>query len=145
MAELFLIVRLAGARIALAAEQVEAVVEIGAVAPVPRAPAHVAGLAALRSRVLTVIDASVLVDPERRLAGEAREAVTATVAGHAYALLVDGVEDVIEGIPAEPGLPLAEQWRLMSRGTIEAGGDLLLLADVEALVAGLPATAARAA
>ena len=56
MNELLLIVSIAGSRVALPAVAVESVVELEALIPVPRAPEHLAGLSALRSRVLTVID-----------------------------------------------------------------------------------------
>jgi purine-binding chemotaxis protein CheW len=56
MNELLLIVSIAGSRVALPAADVESVVEIDTLIPVPRAPGHLAGLSALRSRVLTVID-----------------------------------------------------------------------------------------
>jgi purine-binding chemotaxis protein CheW len=56
MNELLLIVSIAGSRVALLAADVESVVEIDTLIPVPRAPGHLAGLSALRSRVLTVID-----------------------------------------------------------------------------------------
>ena len=56
MNQLLLIVSVAGGRVAFPAAKVESVVELDALSPVPRAPAHVAGLSALRSRVLTVID-----------------------------------------------------------------------------------------
>ena len=54
MNELLLIVSIAGSRVALPASAVESVVELDALIAVPRAPDHVAGLSALRSRVLTV-------------------------------------------------------------------------------------------
>ena len=54
---LVLIAHLAGETVALDADVVGSVVEIERIAPVPRAAPHIAGLAALRSRVLTVIDA----------------------------------------------------------------------------------------
>lgn len=138
MAELLLVVRLAGERVALPAADVESVVEIEGLVPVPGAAAHVAGLAALRSRVLTVIDCLTSLDPSRRLPAEAREAVMAVVDGHPYALLVEAVEDVIEasGERQPAAASLAGGWRRIGRGTIEAEGDLLLLADVEALIAG---------
>ena len=56
MAELLLIVTIGGERVALLAAAVESVVELDTLIPVPRAAPHVAGLSALRSRVLTVID-----------------------------------------------------------------------------------------
>ena len=56
MSELLLVVVIAGERVALPAAAVESVVELDTLIPVPRAAPHVAGLSALRSRVLTVID-----------------------------------------------------------------------------------------
>ena len=137
MAELLLIVRLAGERIALPAADVESVVEIGSLTPAPGAPGHVAGLAALRSRVLTVIDCLASLDPSRRLPEDSREAVMAVVDGHPYALLVEAVEDVVEaGGERQPAASLAGGWGRIGVATVEAEGDLLLLADVEALIAG---------
>lgn len=137
MAELLLIVRLAGERVALPAAEVDSVVEIESLTPVPGAAGHVAGLAALRSRVLTVIDCLASLDPSRRLPADAREAVMAVVDGHPYALLVEAVEDVVESSgERQPATTLAGDWGRIGRATIEAEGDLLLLADVEALIAG---------
>ena len=56
MNELLLVVTIAGERVALPAASVESVVELDTLIAVPRAAPHVAGLSALRSRVLTVID-----------------------------------------------------------------------------------------
>jgi purine-binding chemotaxis protein CheW len=137
VAELLLIVRLAGERIALPAADVESVVEIGSLTPAPGAAGHVAGLAALRSRVLTVIDCLASLDPSRRLPEDSREAVMTVVDGHPYALLVEAVEDVVEaGGERQAAASLAGGWRRIGRATVEAEGDLLLLADVEALIAG---------
>jgi purine-binding chemotaxis protein CheW len=138
VADLLLIVRLAGERIALPAADVESVVEIDALTPVPGAAAHVAGLAALRSRVLTVIDCLASLDPSRALPADCSEAVMAVVDGHPYALLVEAVEDVVEatGERQPAGASLAAGWRRIALGTVEAEGDLLLLADIEALIAG---------
>ena len=62
----------------------------------------------------------------------------AVVDGHPYALLVEAVEDVVEasGERQPAAASLAGGWRRIGRATIEAEGDLLLLADVEALIAG---------
>ena len=138
MAELLLIVRLGGERIALPAAAVESVVEIDSLTPIPGAAGHVAGLAALRSRVLTVIDCLASLDPERGLAEGSSEAVMTLVDGHPYALLVEAVEDVVEasGERQPAAASLTGGWRRIALATVEAEGDLMLLADIEALVAG---------
>lgn len=139
---LVLVVNLAGQRVALASEDVESVVEIEGITAVPRAAPHVAGLAALRSRVLTVIDcrASLDLGPTEK----ARDAVVAVVDGHPYALLVDTVEDVVEaaGGIRPLGASVGPGWSRVARGAVEAEGDLMLLLDVPALIAGPAAEAA---
>ena len=54
--QLFLIAHIAGRGVAIDSAQVESVVDIGHVTPTPRVARHIRGLAALRSRVVTVID-----------------------------------------------------------------------------------------
>lgn len=138
---LVLVLTLAGQRVALPAEKMESVVEIGAIVPVPGAAAHVAGLAALRSRVLTVVDARASLG--LGTADEVRDAVVATIGGHPYALLVDAVEDVVEASGTRP-LPsgVGAGWSRAARGAVEAEGELMLLLDLPTLVAGPLAEAA---
>ena len=135
MAELLLIVRIAGERVALPAGEVECVVDLEDVVPVPRTAPHVAGLAALRSRVLTVIDARVSLGGKPT---DSREAVVVPADGHAFALVVDAVEDVVEaeGALQPAAVPLAPGWSRVARGTVEAGGGLVLVLDPQALVTG---------
>lgn len=143
MSNLLLIVRLAGERVALPADEVEAVVEIEGITPVPRSAAHVAGLTALRSRVLTVIDCAASLQAGRSET-KARDAVVTVVDGHPYALLVDGVEDVVEasGDARPVRTALTGGWRRVTKGTVDAQGDLFLLIDPGALIAGSEARAA---
>jgi purine-binding chemotaxis protein CheW len=133
----FVIACLAGERVAFASEEIESVVEIGAIVPVPGAAPHVAGLAALRSRVLTVIDCTAAIAAGSATA-QPRDALVAVQGGHAYALLVDRVEDALEatGEIAPPPAGLSEGWARVVRGHVFAEGRLLLLLDVEALVTG---------
>ena len=51
---LYLVFELGGQRVAIASEIVDSVVHVTDIVPVPLAPPHIAGLAALRSRVITV-------------------------------------------------------------------------------------------
>jgi purine-binding chemotaxis protein CheW len=144
MSELFLIVRLGGQRIAFAAAKVESVVEIEAVTPVPGVASHVAGLAALRSRVVTVIDCVGALTGGVRNGSEPREAVVVVADGHPYALIVDSVEDVVEVESEVQALPdmIEIGWRGAACGVVEVEGGLLLVADIEGMISGPAAQAA---
>jgi purine-binding chemotaxis protein CheW len=144
MSDLLLIVRLAGRRIAFPASEVEGVVEIEGLTPAPRAAGHVAGLSALRSRVLTVIDGHASLGFGKAEGGELLDAIVVPSGGHPYALLVEAVEDVIEATaePAPIRSPIGAGWDRVAIGTVEAGEDLLLLVDPHLLIAGPPAQAA---
>lgn len=143
MAELLLIARLAGRRIAFPAAEVEAVVELEGLTPAPRAAPHVAGLSALRSRVLTVIDGLAALEAGRSGA-LGRDAIVVPSGGHTYALMVEEVEDVIEAQapPVPVRAPLGAGWDRVALGTVEAEGELYLLVDPHALIAGPAARAA---
>ena len=56
MTELLVVIQIAGRRCALSAHDVKSVIELGSIAPVPRAPDFITGITALRSQSLTVID-----------------------------------------------------------------------------------------
>ncbi|MBW0007973.1 MAG: chemotaxis protein CheW [Sphingomonas sp.] len=145
MNELLLVVTIAGERVALSAAAVESVVELESLIPVPRAAPHVAGLSALRSRVLTVIDCMRSLElGDTDCWSGIREAAVVELDGHHYALIVDLVEDVVEA-RSEP-LPvraaMSEGWERVSQGMVETDEGPLLLIDVAALVAGVEAKVA---
>jgi purine-binding chemotaxis protein CheW len=140
---LFLIARIGADMVALEAHQVGSVVELGQVTPVPRVARHVAGLCALRSRVLTVIDVHAALELPS-LDPRPTTAVICDVDGHGYALLLDQVEDVVEaGAPTPCPAALAPRWAHAALGLIETGGTSVLLLDPVRLVEG-PAPAAAA-
>jgi len=146
MSELLLIVTIAGERVAFPAAAVESVVELEALIAVPRAPRHVAGLSALRSRVLTVIDCMRSLElGETDCSDGIREAAVIELDGHHYALIVDLVEDVVEALadPLPVRAAMAPGWERVSRGMVETEVGPLLLIDVGALIAG-PETRAAA-
>ena len=147
MNPLLLIVTIAGSRVALPAAAVESVVELEALIPVPRAPGHVAGLSALRSRVLTVIDTLRSLElGDTDCSDGIREAAVVELDGHHYALLVDVVDDVIEALsdPSPIRAAMGPGWERASKGMVETEEGPLLLLDIDALVAG-PSQEARAA
>jgi len=136
MNHLYLIVTIAGHRVALPAATVESVVEIDGIEPVPLVAPHVAGLFALRSRVMTVIDSAAAVGAGRFDWQGQAEAVIANCDGHGYAILVENVDDVVEpGVPVTQTLAvMSPGWARVSCGTIEVDGDALLVVDPDALV-----------
>jgi purine-binding chemotaxis protein CheW len=138
MSELLLIVRIGGERVAIPSTFVDSVVEIDSVVPVPRAADHVLGLAALRSRVFTVIDPLAALGLGPSSGGTSFDAVVLRCDGHLYALRVDCIEDTVdhEGEIGPVRTPLSPAWRGVACGMVETRGDLLLMIDAEALVAG---------
>ena len=145
MNELLLIVTIGGQRVALPAAAAESVVELDTLIPVPRAAPHVAGLSALRSRVLTVIDCMRSLELGTSDTSDGiREAAVVELDGHHYALIVDIVEDVVEAVgePSPVRAAMGDGWERVSKGMIESEVGPLLLIDVEALVSGAEARAA---
>ena len=147
MNQLLLVASIAGSRVALPADEVESVVELEALISVPRAPAHVAGLSALRSRVLTVIDTQRSLGlGESDCSNGIREAAVVEIDGHHYALIVDSVEDVVEALsePAPVRAAMGDGWERASLGMVETEEGPMLLVDIAALVAGAPIEARAA-
>jgi purine-binding chemotaxis protein CheW len=143
--ELLLVVTIAGERVALPASSVESVVELDTLIPVPRAPVHVAGLSALRSRVLTVIDCMRSLELGVTDCSDGiREAAVIEIDGHHYALIVDLVEDVVEALsePQPIRAAMGPGWERVSQGMVETEVGPLLLVDVTALIGGIEAKAA---
>ena len=134
MAHLYLIAQIAGRAVAIDSDQVESVVDIGEVTAVPRASGHVRGLAALRSRVVTVVDTQSALGLDT--ASNAKRAVITRVEGHHYALLVDSLDDVapFDLLPLAGGVALDAAWRSAGRGIVEREGEPILAIDLASLV-----------
>ncbi|MBO9623505.1 MAG: chemotaxis protein CheW [Sphingomonas sp.] len=144
MTHLYLIAQVAGRPVAIDSDQVESVVDIGEVTAVPRACAHVRGLAALRSRVVTVVDTQSALGLEP--AAQAKRAVITMVDGHHYAMLVDALDDVapFDLLPMAAGVALDSVWEDAGRGVVERDGEPILAIDLASLVPSY-ASAAEAA
>ena len=137
MNEMMLVVVLAGRRAALPAVAVNSVIELSEVTPVPLAARHVAGLAALRSRPLTVIDCARSLGLETADTG-ARRAVVVEHQGHLYGLLVDAADDIVAALdePAPLGADAGPGWQRAALGRIDTEAGALLLLDIAGLIAG---------
>ncbi|KRC78254.1 chemotaxis protein CheW [Sphingomonas sp. Root241] len=136
MTHLYLIAQVAGRAVAIDSDQVESVVDIGEVTQVPLASRHIRGLAALRSRVVTVVDTHTALGLDS--ASQAKRAVITLVEGHHYALLVDALDDVapFELLPLAGGVALDAAWRRAGRGIVERDGEPILAIDLASLVPG---------
>lgn len=136
--KLLVILQIAGRRCALSALDVRSVIETGTITPIPRSPVWIAGITALRSQALTVIDC-------RRAIGLAEDewptdhrAAVVTEGGHSYALLVDGIEDITTaaGDPGQIPGGFGAEWSRVALGMIETMAGPALLIDLPALLAG---------
>ena len=137
-AMLHLIAHLGDRGIAVSTGQVDSVVDIRDVVPVPGAPDYIKGLVALRSRVATVIDTARVLGLPTSQAPGARAIIT-KVDGHLYALAVDRMDDVSDVTvePVPPGLAVAQTWRRLATGLVNVGGEPILALDLERLIATL--------
>lgn len=134
-AGLHLLAHVGGRAIAVLADAVESVVDIHTVVAAPRAHPAVRGLAALRSRVVTVLDTWQILDLPCEDC-DARRAIITVVDGHHYAVLVDTLEDVapldVEAVP--PGLMLGARWAAVVTGSADRDGEPLLVVDLARFV-----------
>jgi purine-binding chemotaxis protein CheW len=132
-----LLVSIAGERAAIASEIIRSVVEIEGVTPVPRAPDHIAGLAALRSRAMTVVDCRRALDlPASDQPTDL--AVVVELDEFLYALAVDGVEEVVpfESEPSEVRADLKAGWAWAALGMVETSVGPALVLDPASLIQG---------
>jgi purine-binding chemotaxis protein CheW len=136
--DLFLIAHVAGRPVAIDGAQVDSVVDLGEIVPVPGAERAVRGLAALRSRVVTVIDTGVALG-KSPMPADSRRAVITRIDGHHYALLVDALEDVAPFArqPVEGGIALTGGWADAAVGLVEREGEPVLALDLARLVPGV--------
>lgn len=128
MNDLYLFARIAQTPVAISTEQVEAVVRISELSPVPGVPSHILGLSALRSRVLTIIDASTLITGEASAPAnfdqEERYAIVCNIGGHSYGIFVDGVDDIrtVTSPPQPICGKVSPAWEPYAGGVIEDEG-----------------------
>lgn len=139
MNQLYLFATLAGTRIAVDTQEIEAVVKLTEISPVPGMGAHIAGLSALRSRVLTIIDPAALICGASTPVEKRSLAIIANISGHSYGILVDGVSDICT--VADGALPVRGRidpaWAPFAHGIVESDeGPCLLVALAEFVDAG---------
>lgn len=130
---LYLLASVGGTDIVLPAEAVEAVVRFESVVPVPCSPPCIIGLAAIRSRVLTLLDTAMIAGAG---AVHGRLMAVCSVDGHGYGLALDEVEDVI-AIASFTSSPnrLGSGWAAIVDGMADHRGRPVLLLRPERIAA----------
>lgn len=138
MNDLLVMALIAGRRCALHAHDVQSVIEIGTVTHVPRAPEFVAGITAMRSQALTVIDCrrAMGFDPEQWPTDN--RAIVVAVDGYSYALRIDSIDDITTGMGEVGSIPggFGLDWSRVATGMIETRTGPALLIDLPALIRG---------
>lgn len=144
MSDLYLIAIVAGVEVAISSDCIESVITVCEVVAVPKCDPLVAGLMALRSRVLTLIDCQYAVTGESRAINAQSHAVIVDVSGHSYALAVDAVRDVVS-VPADavrPATRLDARWSALASQIAEIDNRILMILSPEMLLT--PSTAIAA-
>lgn len=119
--------------------QVQEVLRISDIAPVPGAPDYVLGIINLRGNVVTVIDLRKRFNLHAREADDATRIVIIEVNGQVIGMLVDSVAEVINlrasDIEASPNLGNedSEQARYI-QGVFSRENDILILIDLNKLL-----------
>ena len=144
MSSLYLIAHISGARVAIDSDHIESLVNVQEIIPVPKSDPAIAGLFALRSRVLTLIDSQYVVTGIAQPACKGALAVVAEIGGHHFGLLVDAVEDVVSigDHQIEANIKPPEMWTALVTATASVDGELVMILDPARLVDGQEALAA---
>lgn len=142
--QLFLFADVADTAIAIPTDELEAVVHLSEIIPVARTAHYVRGMAALRSRVLTVIDAHARITGELAALSAAPLAIVAEFDGHGYALLIDNVSDICaveDGIVPVRGR-ISKAWAPFARGMVLHDGTTHLALSIQDFISLQPMNAA---
>ncbi len=136
MNSLFLVAQVAGESVAILSDDVESVVRVENSVQVPGASPVIAGLFALRSRVLTLIDTQYYITGQKKTVAEGDFCVVTEIDGHPYGLLVDVVNDVVNINEKDlVNIGFANgKWRTICNGMVTHEDNLLLLLNSHALV-----------
>ncbi|KEO90206.1 chemotaxis protein CheW [Erythrobacter longus] len=138
MNSLLVMALIAGRRCAFLAPEVQSVIEIAAVTPIPRTPSYITGLTALRSQALTVLDCRTAMGFDADNFATDHRAIVASFHGDAYALRVDAIEDICTAMSEPASVPggFGKRWSRVSKGLIETRVGPALLLNLEKIVDG---------
>ncbi|MCC6715706.1 MAG: chemotaxis protein CheW [Gammaproteobacteria bacterium] len=117
--------------------QVQEVLRMTEIAPVPGAPHYVLGIINLRGNVVTVLDTRARFGLEARETDDATRIVIIETDGHIVGILVDSVAEVVNlrgsEIETAPNVGNSESARYI-QGVYSRDGGILILVDVNKLL-----------
>ncbi|UPY39419.1 chemotaxis protein CheW [Sediminicoccus sp. KRV36] len=135
---MMLTLTVAGQLCAVPVLTVRDVLGVQAITRIPLAPPEVAGSLNLRGRIVTAVDLRSRLGLPAREAGMVAMSVVVDVGGELYSLLADQVGEVLS-LNAEECAPnpqtLDAAWKEFSLGVHRQGDQLLVLLDVDQLLA----------
>ena len=137
-ADLVLTLTVAGQLCGVPVLLVRDVLATQSITPIPLAPAEIAGAMNLRGRIVTAVDLRPRLGLPARDAGVQPMSIVVEHGGELYSMLADMVGDVVPLSAADraPNPPTLDAlWRDVSRGVHRSDGQLLILLDVERLLA----------
>lgn len=142
MNQLLVIAHIAGRRCALSANDVQSVIELTKPTPVPCTPDFIRGIAAMRSKTLTVVDCRLAIGLDASDFPTDHRAAAVQIDGHLYALLVDSIDEVTTSVsePEQVAGGFGSEWSKVVSGMVETGTGPALWLNFDALVQG-PKTA----
>jgi purine-binding chemotaxis protein CheW len=137
-AELVLTLTVAGQTCGVPVLAVRDVLGAQGITRIPLAPPEVEGAMNLRGRIVTAVDLRRRLGLPKRPEGKQPMSIVVELGGELYSMLADEVGEVLplsasELAPHPPTLDAV--WREVSRGVHRQDGELLLLLDVDRLLA----------
>jgi len=140
-AQMALTLTVAGQLCGVPVLSVRDVLGVQAITPIPLAPREVAGSLNLRGRIVTAVDLRIRLGLPPREKGCQAMSVVVEIGGELYSLLADQVGEVLS-LPLEERAPnpptLEATWRDVSLGVHRLGESLLVILDVDRLLALAP-------
>jgi purine-binding chemotaxis protein CheW len=137
-ADLVLTLTVAGQHCGVPVLVVRDVLGTQTIAPIPLAPPEIEGAMNLRGRIVTAVNLRRRLGLPPRAEDARPMSVVVEQGGELYAMLADAVGEVVPLSPADraPNPPTLDPlWRDVSRGVHRRDGQLLILLDVERLLA----------
>jgi purine-binding chemotaxis protein CheW len=131
MSSLYITAQIAGVKVAIKSDVVDSVIRVRDVVPVPKSNPIVAGLFALRSRVITLIDCQFKVSGNSEQAQDGAHAIVVDIGGFQFGLLVESVEAVvsIDERQFEKNLKPAASWSEITQTLASVDGKLVTIID----------------